>query len=986
MNRSLFKRFFYFFLVLLLVAVFNHFFPVFADGNKTSEEKDAPIRIESKRSGLIMSEVPFKLSLEATDKNGDLIRDYDANVILSLEKGQIYQKIDSSLFDAGEIRDWEMLIHNLKVHSSPPVERIWNLLGENIKKKILDWQTGDEISHEMKSKLILELNKILGNPKFYIPGKFQKIKLDKEAMDILGKGTFLETDDIDKWKNFLSRLKRHSTPLTQRVWSLLSERNKKIINAYKVGQKFGGKARQSIIDGINIIIAKKDFYNAGLSLHVKYNDEIQELLSVGIENLDQLHLHKLNRLLIETAFPEDIEGIGNGIGSLPVIPVRRFNRLLFQEIFPKNIEKLKPGAEKSILLPELTGFKSGSLEIEKIFIKKSGKNILNIKADTVYRGRINEGEIIESSIVTEREKVSVIPGILSILPPLIAIGLALAFRQVIISLFCGIWLGATFIYGFNPFTAFFRTIDTIIIHSIADTDHVSIIVFSLFLGGMVAVLSKSGGTQGMVDIISKRAKTSRSGQIATWLMGLFIFFDDYANTLIVGNSMRPLTDKLKISREKLSFIVDSTAAPVTNIAVISTWIGFEISLIADGLKEIGVSKDAYLVFVETIPFRFYPVLTIIFVFLVAYMMRDFGPMLKAERRAFEKGEVLSPTAKPLATLDTSSIKINESIPKRWYNAVVPIISVIIFTLGGLWWSGMRGLAASEGAAYLQSARPFEVLGAANSMSVLIWSSLGGSLVAILMVLVQRIMILEESIACWIEGVKSIIPAVIILTLAWGIGGICKDLHTAQYLRLIAEGNLPPQLLPMLIFVLSAATAFATGTSWGTMSIAMPIAIGLGYYLPPAAMPPEMRSSILLGSIAGVLAGATFGDHCSPISDTTIMSSMASGSDHIDHVRTQAPYALTVAAVGTFLGSIPSGYGLNPFISMVVCTAALFLILKLIGKNPQAKVGDKKPDAGGQESDVEGQVCRRDVPIPITEVEDQEPDAGGKDVGGTSPSR
>ena len=188
-------------------------------------------------------------------------------------------------------------------------------------------------------------------------------------------------------------------------------------------------------------------------------------------------------------------------------------------------------------------------------------------------------------------------------------------------------------------------------------------------------------------------------------------------------------------------------------------------------------------------------------------------------------------------------------------------------------------------------------------------------------------------------------AVIILSLAWGIGGICKDLHTAQYLRLIAEGNLPPQLLPMVIFVLSAITAFATGTSWGTMSIAMPIAVGLGYYLPPATMPQEMRYSIFLGSIAGVLAGATFGDHCSPISDTTIMSSMASGSDHIDHVRTQAPYALTVAVVGTLLGSIPSGYGLNPFISMIICTVMLFLILRFIGKNPRKEVGKTRTEGG-----------------------------------------
>jgi len=731
---------------------------------------------------------------------------------------------------------------------------------------------------------------------------------------------------------------------------------------------------------------------------------------------------------------------------------------------------LEDGAEVEKEITQVSGFKDGTLKLKKVYFRQTGKNI--IKA--------------ESTDGAATKNIRVIPGILAILPPLLAIGLALAFKQVIISLFCGIWLGAVFVYDYNPFTAFLRTMDTYIIRAIAYPDHVSIIVFSLFLGGMVAIIGKSGGSQGMVNIIARRAKTARSGQIATWLMGLFIFFDDYANTLIVGNSMRPLTDKLRISREKLSFIVDATAAPVTNIAIISTWIGFEIGVIGDNLKDIGpdvlarlgVSGDAYIVFVQTIPFRFYPVLAILFVFLVGFMLRDFGPMFHAEKRAAETGQVLSPTARPLSTLDTSSIEVHESIPKRWYNAVVPIVSVIVFTLVGLWFSGREALIEKHGRAYLkgdpklttgnvmdtnmiltglkEKSRPgtmrlwgcldpdskrlinewefgneldkkslntliaglngvlkkkdfydasdftrlkiplrgqrlmnkglnnlseietkrlnrillesifpleikkmkpvkiYEILGAANSLQALIWASLLGSLVAIGMVLGQRIMDVDQSIACWIEGTKSIVPAIIILTLAWGIGDICKSLDTAGFLSLLASGRIAPQLLPFLIFVLSAVTAFATGTSWGTMSIIMPIAIHIGYSLPPDTMGNAMKGSILLGSIAGVLAGATFGDHCSPISDTTIMSSMASGADHIDHVRTQAPYALTVAAVGALLGSIPSGYGLNPWLSMILCTAVLFLILKVFGKNPWKNV-NKNGVYEEREEQVEDQV-------------------------------
>ena len=594
------------------------------------------------------------------------------------------------------------------------------------------------------------------------------------------------------------------------------------------------------------------------------------------------------------------------------------------------LKELEGGKQEPIT--ELSGFKEGVLTVDKAIIPKGGSNAITV----------------EAAGVTNTKAVRVIPGILTILPPLLAIGLALTLRQVVISLFCGIWLGAIFVYDYNIFIAFLRSLDTFLVQSLASSSHVSIIIFSLFLGGMVAVISRSGGAQGMVDIIAKKAKTSQSGQIATWLMGLVIFFDDYANTLIVGNSMRPLTDKLKISREKLSFIVDATAAPVTNIAVISTWIGFEIGVIGDKLQEIGadklsaigVSPDAYIVFLQTIPYRFYPVLTIIFVFLVGWLMRDFGPMLAAERRAAETGEVLSPTAKPLSTLDTSSIEIHESVPKRWYNAIVPIASVIIFTIWGLWYSGSLAIEASKGAEYLATAKVYEVLGQADSLQVLIWASVGGSLVAIIMVLIQKIMDLEEAISCWIEGIKSIVPAAIILVLAWGIGIICKDLNTAGYLALVSRGNIAPQLLPFLIFILAAVISFATGTSWGTMSIVMPIAIHIGFNLPPAEMDPLMKGSILLGSVAGVLAGATFGDHCSPISDTTIMSSMASGADHIDHVRTQAPYALTVAAVGALLGSIPSGYGMNPLISMVLCTGVLFLILKFLGKNPLENAGKK----------------------------------------------
>ncbi|NIT61067.1 MAG: Na+/H+ antiporter NhaC family protein, partial [Aliifodinibius sp.] len=259
-----------------------------------------------------------------------------------------------------------------------------------------------------------------------------------------------------------------------------------------------------------------------------------------------------------------------------------------------------------------------------------------------------------------------IPAFLSVVPPLLAILLALITRQVIVALFMGIWIGVTFIYDYRVHVGFLKTVDTYIIQAINSPDHISIIVFSMVLGGMVGVITRSGGTQGIVDFLSRYARDSRRGQLATWAMGIFIFFDDYANTLIVGNTMRPLTDKLRISREKLSYLVDSTAAPVANIAIISTWIGYELGLISQSFDALNVDMNPYLIFIQTIPYNFYPIYALIFGFLIAFLLRDFGSMRQAEIRVNKTGEVLSPTATPLSDVSASEMDADPNKPKRWF--------------------------------------------------------------------------------------------------------------------------------------------------------------------------------------------------------------------------------------------------------------------------------------------------------------------------------
>ncbi len=508
--------------------------------------------------------------------------------------------------------------------------------------------------------------------------------------------------------------------------------------------------------------------------------------------------------------------------------------------------------------------------------------------------------------------VRVFPGLLSIIPPLLAILFALIFRQVILSLILGVYVGAVFIYDYNPLTGLLRLIDKYIINSISDVSHIQILVFTLLFGGVIGLISKSGGTRGIANVITKFAKNRKSTMLSAWLSGLVIFFDDYANTLIVGNLMRPVTDKMKISREKLAFIVDATAAPVASIFIISSWIGFEVGLIQDGLSMIGSDANAYTTFLATIPFRFYPIIMLFFVFLISYSQRDFGPMYKAERRALVEGKLFN--GKDIATADltdTSEIFGNEDKAK-WYNGIIPILVIIFGTIIGLIYTGINSLQEQGISEY--GIR--EIISNSDSYLALLWSSFSACIIAAVMILSQKIMSLSETIDAWFLGVRSMLLAVIILTLAWAIGAITVEMKTADYIISLIGDNISPHFLPVIIFLVAGLTSFATGTSWGTMAILMPIVIPLSHSVSCLYGLDAIENTIILqGVISSVLAGAVFGDHCSPISDTTILSSMASGCNLIDHVKTQLPYAILVAIVCMLLGDIPTAFGLSPYLSL-----------------------------------------------------------------------
>jgi len=533
-------------------------------------------------------------------------------------------------------------------------------------------------------------------------------------------------------------------------------------------------------------------------------------------------------------------------------------------------------------------------------------------------------------------QIRIIPGWLSLLPPFLAIILALILRQVLVALFAGIWTGVSIVYGYNPFKGLFYSVSEYIARAPADPDKMSIIIFSLALGGMIGVISKMGGTQGIVEKLAQYASNARRGQFITWLMGIFIFFDDYANTLIVGSTMRPLLDKLRISREKLSYLVDSTAAPVANIAVISTWIGFEIGLIGSAFNILGIDQNAYLTFFKTIPYNYYPIFTLAIGLWIALSGRDFGPMYHAEKRAYKKGQVLRPNANPMSSLDAAEITASDDIPKRWFNGFIPVSVVIVTTLAGLWYTGYQNFIASgvdrNSIGIIQYISL--VIGGSDSYSVLMWASFMGSFVALGLAISQRLMKLEHAIQSWVGGVKAMVMAVLILTMAWSIGNICADLKTADYVVEVSKDLISAQYVPLLSFLTAAIISFATGTSWGVMAILMPIVIPIAYLLPQAdtTISAIHQQSILLSTIASVLAGATFGDHCSPISDTTIMSSMATSADHIDHVRTQLPYAMLGGVASMIFGYIPVGFGITNWIILPVGLLMIFVFLHFIAKD------------------------------------------------------
>ena len=516
---------------------------------------------------------------------------------------------------------------------------------------------------------------------------------------------------------------------------------------------------------------------------------------------------------------------------------------------------------------------------------------------------------------------------LSVLPPLVAIVMALLIKEVISSLFLGILTG-TFIMalyaGQSPALALgggvLRVVDTYVAGSLFDADHVLIIIFTMLIGGMVRIITVNGGMQDVVNWLSRRAKGPRSGQLMTFLMDLCVFFDDYSNTLVVGNTMRPIADKLKISREKLAYIVDSTSAPVVAVAFVTTWIGAELSYIQDGINAIGLDDAAYSVFFHSLGYSFYPFLTLGFVLMIILSGRDFGPMLKAERKARMSTEL--------------QVENNDSDtpPAHIIDAMIPLIVLIFGTLVGLMITGYdASVWSNPNVGFFQKLSA--TIGAANPYKALLWASLLSALTSIVMTLLRGTIAFGKVMEELVTGFKSMFNAILILTMAWSIALITKDMHTAEFVsQLLLQWSLSPMWVPALTFILAAIIGFSTGTSWGTMAILYPLILPASWLLCQShGMSVDATMPLFYNVVASVMAGAVMGDHCSPISDTTIMSSLASNCNHLQHVGTQMPYALTVGCVALLVGVLPSAMGLPSWVAFLAAFAVLGVVVRFVGK-------------------------------------------------------
>lgn len=507
---------------------------------------------------------------------------------------------------------------------------------------------------------------------------------------------------------------------------------------------------------------------------------------------------------------------------------------------------------------------------------------------------------------------------ISLLPPILAIGLALVTKKVILSLLLGSFAGALILQSGNPISAVTQIVGTIY-ESVTDGWNLSILLFLVFLGILVQLITAAGGTQSYGQWAAKKIKSREGALLSTFFLGVAIFIDDYFNALTVGTVMQPITDKYNISRAKLAYVIDATAAPICIIAPVSSWVVTVMSTMGDKFRAEGIAVDPFIAFIQVIPYNLYALLTLIAVVVIARSSWDFGKMAAFEKHALATGEVHGPEGKQVADVVAPQADSKGNI----WDLVLPIAFLLVAVVVGMLYTGGY---------FAGGTSLFNAIGDTDAAEALKLGGFWALVFTILLMLPRKVVDVGSLPTLGWKGLLSMWPAITILIAAWTIGGIVGQLGTGVFLANQVGASLPSFIYPAILFVLAGFVAFSTGTSWGTFAIMIPIAIDFALALSPEAM---------LMMVAAVLAGAVFGDHASPISDTTILSSTGAGCTHIDHVSTQLPYALLVAGV-SFVGYLISGILVNLFghsfiVSLISLAIAVVLLIASL-RVTQGKAG------------------------------------------------
>lgn len=504
-------------------------------------------------------------------------------------------------------------------------------------------------------------------------------------------------------------------------------------------------------------------------------------------------------------------------------------------------------------------------------------------------------------------------GIESIIPPVLAVGIAIISKRVMLSLFTAIWCGGMIAVGGNPIAGLQQSFDWMV-GIITDDWNARFLLLIALLGSGAAFVYKIGGSDAVSEALRKRVRTRKQAQMLTYLLGLLVFFNDYVNTVIVGNSMRDINASHRISSEKFAYLIDSTAAPVATLAPVSDWIGYQVALISTVFISLGLTAEKpYAAFLASIPWNFYCLLAIAAVPMIILTGRDFGPMARAEARATATGQLVAE-----GDLALSDVHSNLGSPFAAKKATVwhfflPILVLMAASVVGLWYSAGGNPDMSIG----------EVLQNADVSVALLWGAFAMTFTGVVLALMQGVS-LRDCENTLVAGIGTMLPAVMIMILAWTIAATCEALDTSGFIVGLTQGWMTPAILPLLVFLVGAAISFSTGTSWGTMAILTPIAVPIAVSLVGA----DGDFTIVHMAIGAILAGAVFGDHCSPISDTTVMSSIFAGADHIAHVSTQIPYALVPALISVALYLL-SGLLDVSWILLLAGLVAQYFVIRLL---------------------------------------------------------